>query len=84
MIIPRHHFLSLSSGKVNSILIFKWVVILPAWVCHCSIASFLGVSLFISLTIIIVELHPLSNSILNFLNLALPFCIYIHPCRMGD
>ena len=38
----------------------------------------------ISLTIIIVELHTLSNRIRKFLNFALPFGVFIHPCRIGE
>ena len=58
-------------------------MIFPAWVCHCITAYYSGFSFSTSLPIIIVELHPISNRIRNFLNFALPFLVFINPCRIG-
>ena len=77
-------FVMLSSGKVKSILTFKLVVILPACVWHCVAEYYLGLSFFISLLVMIVELHPLSNNIWKFLNFALPFRVFIHLCMVGE
>ena len=76
-------FVALNSGKVKSILTLRLVVILPSCVCHYITVSLLGLSLFISLIIMIVELHLLSNKIWKFLNFSLPFCVFIHQGRIG-
>ena len=50
-------FVALNSGKRKYILTFRLVLILPAIVCHCITESYLGLSLVISLLVIIMELH---------------------------
>ena len=77
-------FVALSWGKVKYILTLWLVVILPGYMCHCITAHFLGLIFSISLLIIIMELHPLSNRIREFLIFDLPFCVFIHPCRIGE
>ena len=52
-------------------------------VCHCITAYFPGFNFSTSLIITIVELHTLSNRIWKFLNFALPFIVFIHPCIIG-
>ena len=77
-------FFALSSGKVKSISTLILVVILPDCMCHYSIAYFLGTDLFTSLTITTVKLYPIYNRIRKFINFALPFLVFIHPCRIGE
>ena len=73
---------ALSSGKVKSIITFILVVTLATCVWNCTAVSFLGFSFAISLLIIIVELHTLSNRILK--TISLPFGVFVHPCRIGE
>ena len=68
-------FVALSASKVKSILTLKSVVIFPACVFHCIGVSSCRPNFFTSLPIAIVELHPLSNRMRKFLNLALPFIV---------
>ena len=77
-------FVALSAGKVKSTLNLYLVVIFLACVCHCITASFSGFSFSTNLTITIVELHPLSNRIQKFLNLYLPFLLFIQPCIIEE
>ena len=77
-------FVALSSGNVKSIFIFILVVILPSCVCHCIIVSLSGLSFVISILNMILEVHLLPNKIWKLLNFALSFCIFMHPCRIGD
>ena len=55
-------FFTLSSGKVNSIVTFELIVILPVFLFRSITASFLG-QFFFCLPNLIVELHPLYNII---------------------
>ena len=76
-------FVVLSAGKLKYTLTLILVVIFPVCVLHCIEAYFYR-PFFTSLTITIVELHPLSNKMQKFLNLALPFLVFIHPCRIRE
>ena len=76
-------FFALSSGKVNYTSTLRLVIILSACVCHFITAPFLVCSFLTRIPITIVEVHPLFNRIRKFLNFALPFLAFIHPCRIG-
>ena len=75
---PVTFFLATISGRIKSILNFRLVVIIRAFMCHWITAFYLGVSFFIRFTITIVELHPLYNRVWKLLNFALHFLVFIH------
>ena len=77
-------FAALSAGKVKSTVTLRLVVIFPASVCHWITAFLSGFIFLTSLPIAIVVVHSLSNKIQNFLNFALRFLVFIHPCRIGE
>ena len=56
-------FFVISSDKSKSSLIFRYVVILIAFMFHCTIESFSGLIVYIGLFITFVELYSLSNKI---------------------
>ena len=70
--------------KVKSFSTLGSVVIFPAFVYHCITESFLLCSFPTRLPITIVEICPLYNRIRKFLNLDLPFFVFIRTCRIGD
>ena len=72
-------FVVQNSGRVESILTFVLVVILPVCVFHCITASSLGLSFLIGLLITIVDLHPIYNKIQKFVKFALLQHVFINP-----
>ena len=77
-------FSVLSVGKVKYTLTVWLVVMFPAYVCHCVTEYYSVFSFSTSLTITIVELYPLSNSIKDSLNLYLPILVSIHLSIIGE
>ena len=77
-------FIALILFKVENILTFILVVILTPVYAFLSQHIFLGLIFSIRILVTIVELHPLSNNIRKLLNFALPFCVFVHPCTIGE
>ena len=62
-------FVVLRTGKVNSILTLKLLLMFPPCVCHCITASFSEHSFSTSLLNTILELNPLSRILRKFFEL---------------
>ena len=77
-------FVALNSGRQNSTFTFFEVVNFLDCIFHVVFVVLICLSLYVSLTIKIVELIQLSNSIWNFLHSAHPIQVFIHPCGIGE
>ena len=75
---------TISAGKISSTSTLWLIVMFPVYVFHCITAYVSGHSFWTSLLMSIVELHPLSHRIRNFLNFTLPFLVFINLCIIGE